>query len=74
MTYQECLIVGAYTGVCMTKFGDLHDFIEKRLGRPVWTHEMARIEVMDEVRAAVRDDFLRLCAEAEANMESEGKE
>ena len=39
MTKKEKLIVSAYTGVLMTKFDELHEFVEKKFGRPVWTHE-----------------------------------
>lgn len=41
MTKQEKVIVSAYTGVLMCDFADLHEYIEKIMGRPVWTHELA---------------------------------
>ena len=63
MTKREKLIVGAYTGVLMTDFSDLHEFIEKKLGRPVWTHELADKHVVDEIKEAVKEDFLKLCEE-----------
>ena len=61
MTKQEKLIVSAYTGVLMTDFGDLHKFIEERLGRPVFTHELANELVIEELKKAVKEDFLGLC-------------
>ena len=63
MTKQERIIVSAYTGVLMCNFDDMHEYIEKKLGRPVWTHEMASNEFLDEVRNATRDDFLALCGD-----------
>lgn len=63
MTKEEKLIVSAYTGVLMTDFSDLHEFIEKKLGRPVWTHELANELVANELKNAVKEDFLKLCAE-----------
>jgi hypothetical protein len=63
MTKEEKLIVSAYTGTLMTDFVDLHEFIEKKLGRPVWTHELANKWVVDELKEAVKEDFLKLCAE-----------
>lgn len=63
MTKEEKLIVSAYTGTLMTDFVDLHEFIEKKLGRPVWTHELANKLVVDEIKEAVKEDFLKLCAE-----------
>lgn len=41
MTKQEKIIVSAYTGTLMCDFSDVHEYIEKKLGRPVFTHEMA---------------------------------
>lgn len=62
MTKEEKLIVSAYTGVLMTEFSDLHEFIEEKLGRPVWTHELANELVVEELKMAVKEDFLKLCA------------
>ena len=61
MTKEERLIVSAYTGVLMTDMGDLHDFIEEKLGRPVYTHELADELVVKELKKAVKKDFLKLC-------------
>lgn len=61
MTKQEKLIVSAYTGVLMTDFDDLHKFIEEKLGRPVFTHELADELVVKELKRAVKQDFLGLC-------------
>lgn len=63
MTKEEKLIVSAYTGILMTDFDSLHEFIEKKLGRPVWTHELADDTVVNEIKNAVKKDFLKLCAE-----------
>lgn len=44
MTKQECAIVEAYTGIVMLTGDDLgiyYKYLEKILGRPVWTHELA---------------------------------
>ena len=61
MTKKEKLIVSAYTGVLMTDFSDLHKFIKEKLGRPVFTHELADELVMKELKKAVKEDFLGLC-------------
>ena len=65
MTKNEKLIISAYTGVLMTNMDELHQFIEQKLGRSVWTHELAHKAVVDEIKEAVKDDFLKLCAEGE---------
>lgn len=61
MTKDEKLIVSAYTGVLMCDMGDLQEYIEGVLGRPVWTHELVDHEVMDEIKERVKADFLALC-------------
>lgn len=50
MTKQEKVIVSAYTGVLMCDFADLHEYIEKIMGRPVWTHELAFHDIMRKLR------------------------
>lgn len=65
MTKEEKLIVSAYTGTLMCNFHDLHEYIEKLLGRPVWTHELADEYVVEEIKAKSKEDFMRLCAEGE---------
>ena len=49
MTKEEKLIVSTYTGILMTDFDSLHEFIEKKLGRPVWSHELANESVVNEI-------------------------
>ena len=61
MTYRERVIVSAYTGYLMCDFPDVHHYIEQKMGRPVWTHEMADKSVQEEIRKVVRQDFLALC-------------
>lgn len=61
MTKQERIIVSAYTGFLMCDFSDVHKYIEEKLGRSVWTHEMALDNVQYEIKKAVKEDFLSLC-------------
>lgn len=63
MTEQEQVIVSAYTGYAMCGFDKIHEYIEKKMGRPVWTHEFAFSDIWDEIREAVKDDFINLCAD-----------
>lgn len=63
MTHQEKIIVSAYTGYLMCDFSDVHKYIEEKLGRPVWTHEMADPKIRDEIYKATREDFIALCKE-----------
>lgn len=61
MTKQERIIVSAYTGFLMCDFDDMHNYIEEKLGRPVWTHELADKNVLAEIREKCKLDFLALC-------------
>lgn len=61
MTYHEKIVVSAYTGYLMCDFSDMHEYIEKKLGRPVWTHEMANEDIQEAIRNAVHPDFIALC-------------
>ena len=63
MNKQERVIISAYTGYLMCDFDDVHKYIEKQLGRPVWTHELASPEVERAIREATKPDFLALCQE-----------
>lgn len=61
MTKQERIIISAYTGYLMCDVSDVHKYIEEKLGRPVWTHEMASYNVQNEIHEATKEDFLSLC-------------
>ena len=67
MTKHECAIVMAHTGICMLTgddFGIYHVYIEKIMGRPVWTHELAVPEIAEEITEKSLNDFLELCKNA----------
>lgn len=67
MTYKEAVIISAYTGFLICDFDDMHKYIEEKLGRPVWTHELASKEIQNEIRQKCKTEFLELCEEANAN-------
>ena len=71
MTYREKVIVSAYTGYLMCDFSDVHRYIEEKLGKPVWTHEMANDAVQEEIHKATAHDFLELCKTQEAENDRE---
>ena len=60
MTEQERIIVSAYTGYLLCDFDKVHEYIEKKMGRPVWTHELATKVVWEEIRDRCREDFIAL--------------
>lgn len=61
MTHEERVIVSAYTGYCMCNMQDVHKYIELKLQRPVFTHELANVAILAEIREKAKDDFLHLC-------------
>jgi hypothetical protein len=68
MTDREKAIVMAYTGACMLtgdKFQIFHKYVEKIMGRSIWTHEMAQLA--DEIKEKSKDDFMKLCADENLN-------
>lgn len=65
MTERERIIVSAYTGFLMCDFNDLHKYIEEKMQRPVFIHELASEKFMEELREKIKDDFVGLCKEKE---------
>lgn len=57
----------AYTGVCTLghgKLGLFYRYIQEKLGRSVFTHELATGVVEQEIKDAAKEDFLSICADA----------
>ena len=48
----------AFTGISCGPFELFHKYSQEKLGRPIWTHEFAKEELMAEIKEASRDDFL----------------
>ena len=66
MTKRECAIVTCYTGINMLTgedFDEVYRYLMELFGRPVFTHEIPALA--DEIKERSRDDFIRLCREAE---------
>lgn len=70
MTKYEKVIVSAFTGSLMCDFVELHAYIEEKLGRPVFTHELANEQIMEEIRLVSKDEFLAICKKDEADQGS----
>lgn len=64
LTKEQAVIITGYTGIMICQFPDFHQDVEKRMGRPVWTHEMGNEEFMEQVQEAYREDFLALAPES----------
>lgn len=49
MNKKEAAIVSAYTGYLIGDFDEFHKYVEKIIGRPVFTHELAYKNIIDEI-------------------------
>ncbi|QXL90509.1 hypothetical protein [Salmonella phage NINP13076] len=61
LTKEQAIIITAFTGFTACDFSIFHEDLEKRLGRPVWTHELANKEFASQVKDLYKDDFLKIC-------------
>ena len=57
MTRREGAILGAYTGLLLGDWGDLHGYAEELLGRPVFSHEFATDKLCKELKEKSKKDF-----------------
>lgn len=67
MTKHECAIIMAHTGICMLQGEDFqifHEYIEKIMERPIWTHELGNSEIAEQIKEKSLKDFLDLCEKA----------
>lgn len=60
MTLHEKVVLSAYTGILMCDFSEVHKYIEKLLGRPVWTHELASEALWSEIKEKAKPDFHKI--------------
>jgi len=63
LTKEQAIIISGYTGFLICRFSDLHEDVEKRVGRPVWTHEFGDEDFFEEVKNLYHDDFIALAPE-----------
>lgn len=65
MTKREAAIVSAYTGVLLGEFSDMHEYVEKLLDRPVFTHEFGNKDFAIFIEIESKEDFINLEVEGE---------
>lgn len=61
LTKEQAIIISGYTGFMACRFGDFQEDVEKRLGRPVWTHEFGSKEMRDKLIEVYKEDFVAMC-------------
>lgn len=57
LTKEQAAIIGAFTGILSGNFEDMHAYVERIMGRPVFTHEMGDKSVAEQIKAAALEDF-----------------
>lgn len=64
LTNEQAAVLSAFTGTLCGPVSDFHQYVNKIMGRPVWTHELASEKMEADIREAARADFMALCATA----------
>lgn len=65
LTKEQAIILTGYTGITCVPMSDFQADVEKRLARPVWTHEFASEEFSEKIKEIYKEYFLKLCYQGE---------
>ncbi len=69
LTKEQAIILTGFTGISMVdEFAIFHEDVEKRLNRPVLTHEIPTLA--DEIKQLYSDDFKKLVYFSEDKVEA----
>jgi hypothetical protein len=60
ITREQAAIIGAYTGILAGPFSDMHEYIEKLVGRPVEVRELGNEEFVETIKKLAKADFLAI--------------
>lgn len=60
LTKEQAAVLGAFTGIACGPFADIHEYAEKVMGRPCWTHEFASSDFSEKLKELAREDFLSI--------------
>jgi hypothetical protein len=60
LTKEQAAVLSAHTGILCGSFSDMHEYVERIMGRPVWTHEMGSSKTAEEIKEKSREDFLAI--------------
>lgn len=65
LTKEQAVVLSGFTGLLHGSFSDFHEDVEKRMGRPVFTHELGNKDIVARVKELYRDDFIAMQPEVE---------
>lgn len=61
LTKEQAIVITGFTGIMICKsFSDFHEDVEKRLGRPVFTHEFANKKLREKIKELYKSDFIEM--------------
>lgn len=61
MTRDEALLLSAYTGYLLVPdFSDVHEFCERILGRPIYTHKFVDEKIVEEIREKLKPEIMSM--------------
>ena len=60
LTKEQAVIISGFTGILCGEFSELHNDVEKRLGRSVQTFEFGGKEFIAEVKKLYESDFIEM--------------
>lgn len=63
LTKREAAIVSAYTGFLIGSFSDMHEYAEKIMGHPIFTHQFADESLVKKLREKTKKDFIAIPVE-----------
>lgn len=66
LTLEQGIILTGYTGTLLAPMSDYHKDAERRMGRPILSHEFGDQRTVGTLKAIYREDFLHLVSGMEA--------
>ena len=61
LTKEQSIVITGFTGFSACHITLFLEDLEKRIGYPVLTHQLADENFMSEVKELYRNDFVKLC-------------
>lgn len=66
LTLEQGIILTGYTNTMLAPFSDFHKDAERRMGRPILSHEFGDQRTVDKLKVLYREDFMHLVSRMEA--------
>jgi len=60
MNKREAAVISAYTGVLLGDFSEMCKYVEQIMERPIWTHQYADKNFVNEIKQKAKKDFCNL--------------